>query len=75
MPVMQQKMASLPEERMTLLKPPFTNVGVDCFGPFTVHRRRETAKGYGVLFMCLAICAVLIEIVYSLDTKSFINAL
>ena len=54
-PVMQQKMASLPEERIMPSKPPFTSVGVNCFGPFTVRRRRTTAKRYGVLFMCLAI--------------------
>ena len=74
-PVMRQKMASLPEERITPSKPSFTNVGVDCFGPFTVRRGRTTAKRYGVLFTCLAICAVHMEVVYSLDTESFINAL
>ena len=73
--VMQQKMASLQEERITPSRPPFTNVGVDCFGPFTVRRGRTTAKRYGVLFTCLAIRAVHIEVVYSLDTESFINAL
>ena len=74
-PVMQQKMASLPEKRITPSRPPFTNEGVDCFGPFTVRRGRTTAKRYGVLFTCLAIRAVHIEVVYSLDTESFINAL
>ena len=72
---MQQKMASLPEKRITPSRPPFTNEGVDCFGPFTVRRGRTTAKRYGVLFTCLAIRAVHIEVVYSLDTESFINAL
>ena len=73
-PVMQQKMTSLIEERITPSRPPFTNIGVDCFGPFTVRRRRTTAKRYGVLFTCLTIRAVHIEVVYSLDTESFINA-
>ena len=69
---MQQKMASLPEERITHSKQPFTTVGVDRFGPFTVRRgRRTTVKRYGVLFTCLAICAVHIEVVNSLDTESF----
>ena len=31
-------------------------------------------KRYGVLFTCLSIQAILIEVVYSLDTDSFINA-
>ena len=69
-----QRMASLPEERITPSKPPFTNVGVNCFGPYTVRCGRTTAKRDGVLFTCLVIRAVHIEVVYSLDTKSFINA-
>ena len=59
----------------TSSKPPFTNLGVDCFGPFTVRRGRTTAKRYGVLFTCLAIRAVHIDVVYSLDTESFTEAL
>ena len=51
-PVIQQKMASLPEDRITPSKPPFTYVGVDCFGPFLVLRGRATAKRYGV---CLSV--------------------
>ena len=74
-PVMQQEMASLPEDRITPSKPPFTYVEVDCFGPFFVRRGRATAKKYGVLFTCLAIRAVHIEVVHSMDTESFINAL
>ena len=73
-PVMQQKMASLPQDRVTPSKPPFTYVGVDLFGPFTVRRGRTTAKRYGALFTCLTIRAVHIEIVHSMDTESFINA-
>ena len=74
-PVLQQKMASLPENRVTPSKPPFTSVGVDCFGPFTARRRRTTTKRYGILFTCLAVGAVHIEIIHSMDTESFINAL
>ena len=35
-PVLEQKMADLPEDRLTPDQPPFTTVGVDCFGPFHV---------------------------------------
>ena len=54
-PVMQQKMASLPQDRVTPSKPAFTYVGVDLFGPFTVRRGRTTAKRYGALFTCLTV--------------------
>ena len=71
----KQKMASLPEDRVRPSKPPFTNVGVDCFGPMFVRHGRSTVKRYGVLFTCLSVRAVHIEVVHSLDTDAFINAL
>ena len=38
-PALQQKMAKSPREScVTPSKPPFTSVGVDCFGPFTLRR-------------------------------------
>lgn len=74
-PVLQQKMANLPEDRVAASKSPFHFTSVDCFGPFQVRRGRVVVKKYGVLFTCLALRAVHIEIAYSLDTDSFINAL
>ncbi|XP_028413086.1 uncharacterized protein LOC114535945 [Dendronephthya gigantea] len=74
-PVSQQKMADLPRDRVTPLKPPFTYTGVDCFVPFAVKRGRSTVKRYGVLFTCLTVRAIHIEVASSLDTESFINAL
>ena len=74
-PVGQQKMASLPQDRVSPSAPPFSHVGVDCFGPFNVRRGRSTAKRYGVLFTCLSIRAIHVEVAHSLDTDSFINAL
>ena len=74
-PAVEQKMASLPKDRVTPDKPPFTYTGVDCFGPFDVRRGRGKAKRYGVIFTCLTLRAIHIEVANSLDTESFINAL
>ena len=74
-PVLEQKMADLPKDRLTPDHPPFTFVGVDYFGPFQVRRGRSLVKRYGVVFTCLAIRPIHIEISHSLDTDSFILAL
>lgn len=74
-PVGKQKRANLPKDRITPDKPPFTYVGVDCFGPFLVCHERSDAKRYGLLFTCLTSCAIHIEVVHSLDTDSFINSM
>ncbi|KAJ8017542.1 hypothetical protein HOLleu_44978 [Holothuria leucospilota] len=71
----QQYMADLPVPRVTADKPPFSSVGIDLFGPFLVKRGRSLVKKWGCIFTCLAIRAVHIELVDSMDTDSFINAL
>lgn len=70
-----QQMSDLPLDRVTPNEPPFTRVGVDYFGPFEVKSRKSVVKRYGVIFTCLAIWAIHIEVAPSLDTDSFINAL
>ena len=74
-PFCEQKMADLPADRIIPEEPPFTSVGADCFGPFQVRRVCALIKRYGVIFTYLAICAVHLEIAYSLDTDSFLMAL
>ena len=69
-----QKMADLPYNR-TEAAPPFTYCGVDIFGPILVKEGRKTVKRYGVLFTCLSLRAVHIELAASLETDSFIQSL
>ncbi|KAK3733837.1 hypothetical protein QZH41_000403 [Actinostola sp. cb2023] len=70
-----QKMADLPVDRVTSDEPPFTYVGIDCFGPFYVRQRRSLVKRYGIMFTCLTVRAIHIEISHSLETDSFLLAL
>ena len=71
----EQKMAPLPRPRLQSLRA-FERVGVDYGGPFLTKQGRGKAKAkrYLCLFTCLATRAVHLEISYSLDTASFINA-
>ena len=70
-----QKMADLPADRVACNQPPFTSVGVDYFGSILVKEGRSEKKRYGVVFTCLNIRAVHIEVAYNLDTSSFTLAL
>ena len=74
-----QKMADLPKAHLTPA-PPFSYVGLDMFGPWLVRTRRTRGvaannKRWAVLFTCLATRAIHIELIESMDTSSFINAL
>ena len=70
----KQKMADLPLERMDGDHPPFSYVGVDCFGPYLVKQGRSSVKRYGCLFTCLTTRAVHLEKLTSIDADSYINA-
>jgi len=68
-----QKMANLPPDRLEPA-PPFTNSGVDFFGPFYVKEGRSQKKRWGALFTCLVTRAIHIEVAHTLSTDSFLNA-
>ncbi|XP_069992561.1 uncharacterized protein [Penaeus vannamei] len=72
---MTQEMADLPEDRIIPGLPPFTHTGTDCFGPFLIRKGRSNLKRYGIVFTCLTSRAVHIEVMDSMETDSFINAL
>ena len=63
-------MADLPRERLAYREPPFTNTGIDYFGPFYVSVKRSTEKRWGFLFTCLTTRAVHFEVVPTMDTSS-----
>ena len=67
----EQKMADLPEERITSGLP-FTYCGVDLFGPFQIKQGSKEVKRYGVLFTFLASRRLHIATADSLETDSFI---
>ena len=71
----EQFMGDLPSDRLTPEKPPFSQIGVDFFGPFEVEQGQSILKRYGCIFTCLAIRAVHVEIAHSLDADSMIRAL
>ncbi|KAM4591910.1 uncharacterized protein PAE49_019480 [Odontesthes bonariensis] len=77
--VAEQKMADLPSDRLST-EPPFSNVGIDVFGPWSISTRRTrggaaNSKRWAVIFTCLSVRAVHIEVIEAMDTSSFINAL
>ena len=67
-----QLMAPLPPHRLGVHSPPFTYNVIDYFGPISFVIGRKTVLRYGVLFTCLTIRAVHLEIAASLDVESFL---
>ena len=76
---LNQQMADLPTDRVEIC-PPFTNVGLDVFGPWIIRTRKlrggaSESKRWRLVFTCLSSRAIHIEVLQSMDTRSFINAL
>ena len=68
-------MGLLPSARVSMQQFAFSCVGIDYFGPFhiTVSKRRRE-KRYGLLFTCLTVRAVHLEVTSSLSTDSTLMA-
>ena len=78
-PMLDQHMADLPPDRSEVGFP-FTNVGTDVFGPWTVQTRRTiggaaNSNRWGLAFLCMASKAIHIELVETMDASSFLCAL
>ena len=74
-----QHIADLPPDR-TETPPPFTNVGFDVFGPWTIYAKRTrggtvNAKRWGIIFTSMNSRAIHIEVLETLDSSSFICSL
>ncbi|XP_065929665.1 uncharacterized protein [Magallana gigas] len=74
-----QRMSDLPVDRLTP-GPPFSAIGVDVFGPWTVAARKTQGElshsnRWAVLFTCLTSRAIHIEVIKEMRASSFINAL
>ena len=68
-------MADLPTCRAAVDQPPFTHCGVDLFGWVLIKQGRKQLKRWVVLFTCLTVRCVHLEVVDSCDTDSFKCAL
>ena len=68
-------MADLPIGRAAVNEPPFCQCGVDLCGPELVKEGRKQLKRWIVVFTCLTVRCIHIEVVESADTDAFINAL
>ena len=69
-----QKMGSLPEERVTP-SVPFTHIGIDFAGPLHVKEGTSVKKTYICVFTCASSRMVHLELTNSLTTESFYKPL
>jgi hypothetical protein len=73
-----QVMADLPIDRLSRA-PPFSSVGIDCFGPYELRctrtRRSVAVKVWVLLTTCLYCRGIHTEVLPTMETCSFLNAL
>ena len=68
-------MSNLPHGRVAYEEPPFSHCGVDLFGPIIVKQGRKRLKRWAVLYTCLTVRCVHLEVVEAIDTDTFIDCL
>ena len=67
-----QKMADLPTDRLAEV-PPFSNTGIDVFGPFVVRNGRNTRRSNATKKMWVLICTCLVSRAVHLETLSTLD--
>ena len=71
----QQLMAPLPQYRVKPRQPVFSSISINYAGPYEVKRARSLEKRWLCIFVCNLTSAVRVEVVESLETTAFLNAL
>lgn len=69
------QMAAHPKCRLAAYQTPFTYTGMDFFGPIDVKVGRRNEKRWGVIFTCLTVRAVHLEVAHSLSRDSCVKAI
>ena len=69
------KMADLPLGRAAINEPPFTHCGCDLCGPIIVKEGRKRLKRWIVVFTCMTVRCIHLEVVETAETDAFINAM
>ncbi|KAK7571949.1 hypothetical protein V9T40_014421 [Parthenolecanium corni] len=77
-PYQTPEMAPLPEFRVSRTETPFTNIGVDVFGPFRVrvgdNRDSPVVKKWVIIFTCLVVRAVHLEVLDEMKATDFLDS-
>ena len=68
-------MGLLPSERVTACSRPFLRTEINYFGPMLISAGKKHEKRYGLIFTCMAVRAVHIELTNSLSTDSTLMAI
>ena len=67
-------MADLPDFRISVAQP-FADSAVDLIGHYQVKNARKSGKAWIVIFVCMRIRAVYLDVIKSLEAQVFIDSL